>query len=58
MSLTKICCLHYGNPDKSNPIGSLKEAIRHVLFDNGEHCLKDSLIVLPEAFNLAGEYNP
>jgi hypothetical protein len=58
MPLTKIGCFHYGNPDKSNPIGSLEDAIHRGLFDNGEHCLKDSLIVLPEAFNLLGEYKP
>jgi predicted amidohydrolase len=54
--LQKIGCFHFGNPDKSRPLLSLENSIKARLAAQGEDDLRDSLIVLPEAFNLRGEY--
>jgi hypothetical protein len=52
----KIGFFNFGNPDKSRPLDSLEDSIRTCLTDRGEGYLKGSLLVLPEAFNLKGEY--
>jgi hypothetical protein len=50
--LQKIGFFHFANPDKSQPLASVKAR----LDERGKDDLKDSLVVLPEAFNLKGEY--
>jgi hypothetical protein len=52
--LQKIGFFHFANPDKSQPLASLKAR----LDERGKDDLKDSIVVLPEAFNLIGEYEP
>ena len=52
--LQKIGFFHFANPDKSQPLASLKAK----LDERGKDYLKNSLVVLPEALNLKGEYTP
>jgi hypothetical protein len=52
--LQKIGFFLFANPDKSQPLASLKARLN----ERGKGDLKDSLVVLPEAFNLTGEYTP
>ena len=52
--LQKIVFFHFANPEISQPLASLKAR----LDERGKGDLKDSLVVLPEAFNLKGEYTP
>jgi hypothetical protein len=52
--LQKIGFFHFANPDKSQPLASLKAR----LDERDKDDLKNSLVVLPEAFNLRGEYTP
>jgi hypothetical protein len=49
--LTNIGFFHFGDPDKSNPIDSLRTSLRTSETDNA-----GSLIVLPEAFNIRQGY--
>jgi hypothetical protein len=54
--LTQLGFFHFANSDKSQPLGSLEESISVKLTREGQDGLRNSLVVLPEAFNLKGEY--
>lgn len=54
----KIGVFHFGNADKSQPFGSLLAAIETLVMERGSSHLRDSLIALPEAFNLKQRYEP
>ena len=51
--LKRLGYFHYGSEDRSKPIGSLEVAINEACKHSE---VKDSLIVLPEAFNLRVPY--
>lgn len=51
--LQRIGFFHYGSADKAAPSDSLRASLK----DASAGDLRDSLIVLPEAFNIVGEYH-
>jgi hypothetical protein len=51
--LRQIGYFHCGNEDKSDPVGALTKAIES---EGGKSKVENSLIVLPEAFNLKVTY--
>jgi hypothetical protein len=56
--IRNIGCFHLGSARKLRPLDSLEKYIKTALAENGETYLADSILVLPEAFNLIGEYEP
>ena len=51
--LKKIGFFHFGSSQTKDPVGSLRAA----LLTKGQNDLRNSLIVVPEAFNLCGGYH-
>jgi predicted amidohydrolase len=52
MMLTKIGFFHYGREERTQPLRSLRISLKAA----GKDYVKDSLIVLPEAFNIKTKY--
>ncbi len=52
--ISKIGVFHFGSGDKGDPLGSLEQALKEASTCYSD--LSDSLIVIPEAFNIRTEY--
>ena len=51
--IAKLGFFHYGSPDKTEPVAALEAALARRV---AEEPLSESLIVLPEAFNIGKPY--
>jgi hypothetical protein len=56
--IRNIGCFHLESARNLRPLDILEKDLKTELAKNGESCLAGSIIVLPEAFNLIGRYEP
>jgi len=54
--ISKIGYFHFGETDKADPVRSLQRSLEQEQRTRGDQAFAGALIVLPEAFNIKGDY--